>query len=117
MRVVAHFFASRTRFFEKNYLFQNQTLFSAIPLRQNSFSMSATIQSLQARIEQLEVALDALKADLYALQYKQTEGDNSLDMGSLGYTRAEALELRAILSGMAEDWDDPEMDVYNQYYN
>ncbi len=79
--------------------------------------MATTIQSLQDRIEQLETALCALKNDMYALQCQQATDSNSLNMGELGYTRAESLKLRAIFDSMAEDWDDPEMDVYMQYYN
>ena len=36
-----------------------------------------------------------------------------LTIADLGWTREEALAIRAKLSSFAEDWDDPSMDVYN----
>ena len=73
--------------------------------------MVPTIQSLQSRIEQLEILLESLKADLHVLQCERIHNNKSINISDLGYTQAEALELRTILSSMEEDWDDPEMDI------
>ena len=38
-----------------------------------------------------------------------------LDLPALGIDTAQAADLRARLSAFAEDWDRPEMDVYDDY--
>jgi hypothetical protein len=38
-----------------------------------------------------------------------------VDLRSRGINRGQALELRERLTGFAEDWDSPEMDVYDRY--
>ncbi len=38
-----------------------------------------------------------------------------IDLAALGIGKAEAAEMRARLSTFAEDWDRPEMDVYDDY--
>jgi hypothetical protein len=38
-----------------------------------------------------------------------------IDLRSRGIDEAEAAELRARFSVIAEDWDSPEMDIYNDY--
>ena len=40
--------------------------------------------------------------------------DRGIDLRELGIGPAEAAELRASLSSFAEDWDRPEMDVYDK---
>jgi hypothetical protein len=39
---------------------------------------------------------------------------NHVDLASLGIGKAEAAELRARLGAFAEDWDRPEMDIYDE---
>jgi hypothetical protein len=38
-----------------------------------------------------------------------------VDLQSRGISRRQALELRERLAGFAEDWDSPEMDIYDRY--
>ncbi len=40
---------------------------------------------------------------------------NGIDLRSRGIDEAQAADLRARLSRFAEEWDSPEMDVYNDY--
>ena len=40
---------------------------------------------------------------------------DSLDLRARGIDSVQAADLRARLSTFAEDWDSPEMDVYNNY--
>ena len=37
----------------------------------------------------------------------------NLTIDDLGWTREQALAIRAELNSFAEDWDDPKLDVYN----
>lgn len=37
------------------------------------------------------------------------------DLASIGMTREEAAEMRAQMESFIEDWDDPRMDIYNDY--
>ena len=40
---------------------------------------------------------------------------NLIDLRSRGIDKEHAAELRARLATFAEDWDSPEMDIYNDY--
>lgn len=40
---------------------------------------------------------------------------HSIDLGTRGIDKAQAAELRTQLARFAEDWDSPEMDIYNDY--
>lgn len=40
---------------------------------------------------------------------------DSHDLRARGIDQAQAADLRARLSAFAEEWDSPEMDVYNNY--
>ena len=39
-----------------------------------------------------------------------------IDLRAIGIDEAQAADLRARLATFAEDWDDPEMDIYDEYY-
>jgi len=41
--------------------------------------------------------------------------DGPIDLRALGISEAQAAEMRAGWGAAAVDWDDPEMDVYNDY--
>lgn len=41
--------------------------------------------------------------------------DNQFDLRTHGINAEQAAELRARLSPFAEDWDSPEMDIYDNY--
>ncbi len=42
---------------------------------------------------------------------------SGIDLRALGIDRAEAARMRAAVAAFAEDWDDPEMDIYDDYDN
>lgn len=42
------------------------------------------------------------------------EARKPLSIDALGWTRERAAQVRARLSSFAEDWDDPEMDIYDE---
>lgn len=42
------------------------------------------------------------------------ETRKALSIDDLGWTREHAAQVRARLSAFAEDWDDPEMDIYDE---
>ena len=42
------------------------------------------------------------------------EARKPLSIADLGWTQEHAAHVRARLSSFAEDWDDPEMDIYNE---
>lgn len=48
----------------------------------------------------------------YLLSFDPPQSD-TLTIDDLGWTREKAAEMRGALSAFAEDWDDPEMDVYD----
>src|SRR4051794_13424247 len=37
----------------------------------------------------------------------------SITISDMGWTREQAIAIRGLFSFVAEDWDDPEMDIYN----
>lgn len=39
-----------------------------------------------------------------------------IDLGRIGMNEAQAADLRAKISTFAQDWDSPEMDVYDERY-
>lgn len=39
-----------------------------------------------------------------------------LTIHDLGWTKEQAAEVRALFACIAEDWDDPEMDIYNDLW-
>lgn len=42
-----------------------------------------------------------------------TSADTLLRIEQLGWSRTDAAEIRARLQSFADDWDDPEMDLYD----
>lgn len=40
---------------------------------------------------------------------------SGIDLRSLGIDRAQAARMRASLASFAEEWDSPEMDIYDDY--
>lgn len=63
------------------------------------------------RISEVEDFVDFLaEKDAVAIR----NGSQSVDLRELGIEAAEAAEQRAALSSFAEDWERPEMDVYDK---
>jgi hypothetical protein len=46
---------------------------------------------------------------------EQSEVTSGIDLRALGIDEAGAARLRAALMAFAEDWDDPAMDIYDDY--
>ena len=42
-------------------------------------------------------------------------GSGAIDLQARGFDEAQAAQLRAQLASFAEDWDSPEMDIYDNY--
>jgi len=71
-----------------------------------------TRQELLAVIKQLpNEQLARLLKVAQSLQTKQA----ALDLQQRGIDEMQAADLRVRLSQFAEDWDSPEMDIYNDY--
>jgi hypothetical protein len=60
---------------------------------------------------------DTQLADGTQVRVETVNGEESggVDLRSRGINEAQAAELRARLSSFAEDWDSPEMDLYDNY--
>ncbi len=74
--------------------------------------MTVVIENLQNRLARLEAEMQAIKAELNALT-QQTPSRHKPSLAELGISREEALAIRYQFGAMAADWDDPEMDVYD----
>lgn len=46
----------------------------------------------------------------------QSNRHNFIDLPSRGIDEEQAADLRARLKTFAEDWESPEMDIYDEYY-
>ena len=74
--------------------------------------MTAVIENLQNRLAHLEAEMQVIKAELSALT-QQTPSGHKPTLAELGISREEALAIRHQFGAMAADWDDPEMDIYD----
>lgn len=53
----------------------------------------------------------------WQLSEKLSESKKHPTLDDLGWTLEEAAGLRILFGSIAEDWDDPDMDIYNQHYS
>lgn len=76
--------------------------------------MSTTIEGVyrNGKIE-LNDAPDDIPDETRVLVTFLSTGE--IDLQALGIDTAQAAEIRARLASFAEDWDSPEMDVYDHY--
>jgi len=44
-------------------------------------------------------------------------GSDAIDLRQIGMNEAQAEDLRTRLSAFAQDWDSPEMDIYDERYS
>ena len=74
--------------------------------------MLKTVEGIyrEGKIELLETPLDVKEARVVVM-FLPVEG--AIDLRAHGIGEAEAADLRARWGAAAEDWDRPEMDVYN----
>jgi len=80
--------------------------------------MLTTIEGVyhDGKIELLEVPQD-IKEDMFVLVtfISSVKKGEFIDLPSRGIDRAHATDLRARLAAFAEDWESPEMEVYDNY--
>jgi hypothetical protein len=75
------------------------------------------IKSVEGVYRQGKIDLDELPADVpeetrVIVTFLETGG---IDLRARGIDEAQAAELRARLESFAEEWDSPEMDLYDDY--
>ena len=68
----------------------------------------------QGKVDLLESPRDIV-GDVPVIITFLTDGDG-IDLRDRGIDRSEAADLRGRLSTFSEDWQDPEMDVYDEQY-
>jgi division protein CdvB (Snf7/Vps24/ESCRT-III family) len=73
-----------------------------------------TRQELLAVIEQLP---DQQLRSLLELARSLTQEEKSIDLQAHGIDEQQAAELRSRLDSFAEEWNSPEMDIYDDYDN
>lgn len=76
--------------------------------------MSKTIEGVyrNGKIELSETPNDVDEGTRVVVTFLSPD---SIDLREHGISKAQAAELRARLACFAEDWESPEMDVYNNY--
>jgi hypothetical protein len=74
----------------------------------------ATVQGVyrNGKIELLELPSDVDEETPVIVTFLVSK---YVDLRSYGISRRQAAELRERLASFAEDWDSPEMDLYDQY--
>ena len=63
------------------------------------------------KVELSKLPLDVPEGTRVMVTFPET----SCDLRELGIDEAQAADLRARLRAFAEDWESPEMDIYNNY--
>lgn len=66
----------------------------------------------KGQIELIELPLDVRDETQVIVTFLEP---HTIDLRTRGIDKAHAAELRARLATFVEDWDSPEMDVYNDY--
>ena len=76
--------------------------------------MSTTVAGIYRRgtIDLFECPANASEEDRVIVTFLKP---NEIDLASLGIGIEEAWTLRSSLATFAEDWDSPEMDIYDNY--
>ncbi|NDJ16646.1 hypothetical protein [Myxacorys almedinensis] len=74
----------------------------------------STRQELLAVIEQLP---DGQLRSLLKLARSLTQEETSIDLQAHSIDEQQAAELQSRLSSFAEEWNSPEMDIYDDYDN
>lgn len=68
------------------------------------------------KIELAEVPSDMPDETRVVVTFTQRDEAGPIDLRALGIDEVQAAEMRARLATFAEDWDDPAMDIYDEYY-
>ena len=82
-----------------------------IHFHREAFSLESAIGS--ALIDIQKVGFDAIHVHIKPKVVLGTVGN--IDLRERGINEAQAAEMRARLASFAEDWESPEMDVYDSY--
>ncbi len=81
--------------------------------------MTTTVRGVfrEGKIELFEVPDDVHEEAAVIVTFVDEASSQSpgVDLRSLGIDRTEAARLRASLASFAEEWDSPEMDIYDDY--
>jgi len=67
------------------------------------------------KVELTKVPLDVPDGTRVTVTFPETRPGPSYDLQERGLDESHAAELRARLKAFAEDWDSPEMDIYDNY--
>ena len=80
--------------------------------------MTVSIEGVyrNGKIELAEVPEDVPDETRVVVTFTHRAEAGPIDLRALGIDEAQAADLRARLATFAEDWDDPEMDIYDEYY-
>ena len=82
-----------------------------IHFHREAFSLEAAIAT--ALLEVQKAGFDAVNVHIKPKVVLDTIGN--IDLRERGIDEAQAAEIRARLASFAEDWESPEMDVYDNY--
>ena len=75
-------------------------------------SLESAISSILMEVR--KVGLDAVRVEIEPKTVLPLEG-NAIDLRARGIDETQAAEMRARLASFAEDWESPEMEVYDNY--
>ncbi|OFW28253.1 MAG: hypothetical protein A3J28_09815 [Acidobacteria bacterium RIFCSPLOWO2_12_FULL_60_22] len=67
------------------------------------------------KVELTKVPLDVPEGTRVMVTFPETSPKTNYDLRELGIDEAQAADLRARLRAFAEDWESPEMDIYDNY--
>ncbi len=67
------------------------------------------------KVELTKVPLDVPEGTRVVVTFPETSSGTNYDLRELGIDEAQAADLRARLRAFAEDWESPEMDIYDNY--
>ena len=68
------------------------------------------------KVELAEVPADVPDETRVVVTFLGHDKAGPIDLWAIGIDEAQAADFRARLATFAEDWDDPEMDIYDEYY-
>ena len=82
-------------------------------------TMATTVRGVyrEGKIELFELPDDVREEAAVIVTFVDSDRPTApgIDLRALGIDRAEAARMRASLAAFAEEWDSPEMDVYDDY--
>ena len=67
------------------------------------------------KVELTKAPLDVPEGTRVMVTFPETSPGTNYDLRELGIDESQAADLRARLRAFAEDWESPEMDIYDNY--